>query len=73
VPVIRPDRKKVTIALDLNLEGTIAAAVRGMIKGGIAIPIGSSKYCEAQPCPRNSLKLLVKLHSYAKINIDDSL
>jgi len=37
--------------------------VRGMIKGGIAIPAGSSKYREAQPCPRNSLKLHVKLHS----------
>jgi len=36
---------------------------RGMIKGGIAIPAGSSKYLEAQPCPRNSLKLQVKLHS----------
>ena len=34
-----------------------------MIKGGIAIPAGSSKYLEAQPCPRNSLKLRVKLHS----------
>jgi hypothetical protein len=37
--------------------------IRGMIKGGIAIPAGSSKYHEAQPCPRNSLRLRVKLHS----------
>jgi len=36
---------------------------RGMIKGGIAIAAGSSKYLEAQPCPRNSLRLRVKLHS----------
>jgi hypothetical protein len=47
------------------LEGRLPVQfeVRGMIKGGIAIPADSSKYREAQPCPRNSLKLHVKLPS----------
>ena len=49
----------------VSLEGRLPVQfeVRGRIKGGIVIPAGSSKYREAQPCPRNSLKLHVKLVS----------
>jgi hypothetical protein len=49
----------------VSLEGRLPVQfeVRGMIKGGIAMPAGSSKYREAQPCPRTSLKLHVKLHA----------